>query len=216
MPVKWIMHWQHNSGATLSSQILMEASQCAESINGVKEGRWKSTLTFYRPVLRDQSLPTEYAKDFLGLSLQEKPNKYYFIIRTSQLVVEADSSILTIMEKLQSYKNRVSLNFEGLQYRIGDFQLRVGKIVSSNSESLRGIMMEVEYLPISSIMTSRRVMEDFFNMWKELVSMKSLPGHFMHIEPNFSEYGLQDTYSSQHTAVQYATIMAQLIATGRN
>lgn len=59
-------------------------------------------------------------------------------------------------------------------------------------------------------------MEDFFNMWKELVSMKSLPGHFMHIEPNFSEYGLQDTYSSQHTAVQYATIMAQLIATGRN
>lgn len=62
--------------------------------------------------MSDQSLPTEYAKDFLGLSLQEKPNKYYFIIRTSQLVVEADSSILTIMEKLQSYKNRVSLNFE--------------------------------------------------------------------------------------------------------
>lgn len=71
--------------------------------------------------MSDQSLPTEYAKDFLGLSLQEKPSKYYFIIRTSQLVVEAESSILAIMEKLQSYKNRVSLNFEVFAFILHTF-----------------------------------------------------------------------------------------------
>ncbi|XP_058108573.1 mediator of RNA polymerase II transcription subunit 20a-like isoform X2 [Magnolia sinica] len=76
--------------------------------------------------------------------------------------------------------------------------------------------MEVEYLPISSLEKSRQVMEDFVDIWQETVSKKSLPGHFMHIEPNFAEYGLLDHYSPQHTAVQYATVTAQLIATVRN
>lgn len=55
-------------------------------------------------------------------------------------------------------------------------------------------------------------MEEFLDIWQEVVSKRSLPGHFMHIEPNFAEYGLSDLYTSQHTAVQYATVMAQLIA----
>ncbi|XVF16641.1 hypothetical protein REPUB_Repub10bG0049900 [Reevesia pubescens] len=28
-----------------------------ESINGVKEGRWKATLTFYKPMIRDANQP---------------------------------------------------------------------------------------------------------------------------------------------------------------
>jgi uncharacterized protein YlzI (FlbEa/FlbD family) len=54
----------------------------------------------------------EFPRDFIGISLMELPNKYFFIIRGHKLVVEADSSILTIMEKLQSYKSKVTLNFE--------------------------------------------------------------------------------------------------------
>lgn len=56
-------------------------------------------------------------------------------------------------------------------------------------------------------------MEGFVDIWQEAVSKRSLPGHFMHMEPNFVEYDLGDRYTSQHTAVQYATVMAQLIAT---
>ncbi|KAI4344589.1 hypothetical protein L6164_011797 [Bauhinia variegata] len=213
MPIKWVLHWQPNAGTTVNSQILNEVSQCVESVKGVKEGRWKATLTFYRPNLRDQTLQGEFPRDFLGISLLEQPNKYYFIIRGQRIVLEADSSILAIMEKLQSYKSRVALNFEGVQYQLGDFQLKVGKVVPNNSESLRGIVMEVEYLPISSIEKSRQIMEEFIDVWREAVSKKSLPGQFMHIEPNFAEYGLADHYTSQHTAVQYATVLAQLIAT---
>ncbi|GLT81147.1 hypothetical protein SLA2020_525500 [Shorea laevis] len=215
MPLKWVLHWQPNAGSTVNSQILNEVSQCVESINGVKEGRWKATLTYYKPALRDQSLASEFPRDFLGMSLPEQPNKYYFIIRAQRLVLEADSSIQMIMEKLQSYKSRVALNFEGFQYQLGDFQLRVGKVVPTHSENLRGIVMEVEYLPISSMDKSRQVMEEFIDIWKDAVSKRSLPGYFMHLEPNFSEYGLGDHYTPQHTAVQYATVMAQLIASAQ-
>ncbi|KAJ4957878.1 hypothetical protein NE237_024989 [Protea cynaroides] len=216
MPLKWLLHWQPNAGTTVNSQILTEVSQCVESISGVKEGRWKATLTFYKPMLRDQNVAADYPRDFLGISLQEQPNKYYCIIRGQRIVVEADSTIQIIMEKLQSYKSRVSLNFEGFQYQLGDFQLRVGKVVPTHSENLRGIVMEVEYLPISSLDKSRQIMEEFVDIWQETVSNRSLPGHFMHIDPNFAEYGLSDHYTSQHTAVQYASVMAQLIATVRN
>ncbi|BFG39633.1 hypothetical protein CerSpe_259060 [Prunus speciosa] len=213
MPLKWVLHWQPNAGTTVNSQIINEVTQCVESINGVKEGRWKATITFYKPMIREQALAGDFPRDFLGIALPEQPNKYYLIIRLQRIVLEADSSIQMIMEKLQSYKSRVSLNFEGFQYQLGDFQLRVGKVLPTHSENLRGIVMEVEYLPISSMEKARQVMEDFMDIWQRALSKRSLPGHFMHMEPNFAEYGLADQYTSQHTAVQYATVMAQLIAT---
>uniref|UniRef100_A0A3Q7J3P4 Mediator of RNA polymerase II transcription subunit 20 n=1 Tax=Solanum lycopersicum TaxID=4081 RepID=A0A3Q7J3P4_SOLLC len=212
-----VLHWQPNAGTTVNSQILTEVSQCVESINGVKEGRWKDTLSFYKPMLRvEQANSLEFPRDFLGISLQEQPNKYYMVIRGQRLIIEAESSIQTIMEKLQSYKTRVALNFEGFQYQLGDFQLRVGKVVTIHSENLRGIVMEMEYLPISSWETSHQIMGEFFDIWQEALGKRSLPGHFVHVEPNFSEYGLSDQYTSQHTAVQYASIMAQMIATAQS
>ncbi|XP_059634758.1 mediator of RNA polymerase II transcription subunit 20a-like [Cornus florida] len=216
MPVKWVLHWQPNAGTTVNSQILNEVSQCVESINGVKEGRWKSTLTYYKPMLREQATASEFPRDFLGISLPEQPNKYYFVIRGQKIVLEAELTIQMIMEKLQSYKMRVGLNFEGFQYQLGDFQLRVGKVAPMHSESLRGIVMEMEYLPISSLDKSRQIMEEFSDIWQEALSKRSLPGHFTHIDTNFSEFGLADHYTPQHTAVQYATIMAQLIATAQS
>lgn len=79
------------------------------------------------------------------------------------------------MEKLQSYKSKVALNFEvtypcvmvfvcfyffyclfsqlfvlmmvqGVQYKLGDFMLRVIKVVPNQAENLRGILMEVTFL----------------------------------------------------------------------
>ncbi|KAM7513044.1 hypothetical protein LguiB_011919 [Lonicera macranthoides] len=222
MPIKWVLHWVPNPGTTVNSQILTEVSQCVESFNGLKEGRWKATLSFYRAVVKEQSSAGEFPRDFLGISLPEQPNKYYFVIRGQRLILEADLTIQTIMEKLQSYKTRVALNFEGFQYQLGDFQLRVGKVVPIHSESLRGIVMEIEYLPISSWEKSQQIMGEFYDIWQEALSRSSLPGRFAHTLPNFAEFGLGDQYTPQHTSVQYATIMAQMIAsaqstqTGRN
>ncbi|XP_020110467.1 mediator of RNA polymerase II transcription subunit 20a isoform X2 [Ananas comosus] len=211
------MHWQPNPGATLNSQILAEACACAEGLGGAKDGRWRTAMTFYRPMPRDSSAPpADVPRDFLGLALHDRPDTYFFILRAHRLVLHADASIQAIMEKLQSYKARVVFNFEGFQYKLGDFRLRVGKCVPSMAETLRGIMMEVEYLPLSSIEKSRQILEEFFDIWQEALAKKSLPGHFIHIESNFADYGLQDHYTSQHTAVQYATCMAQLMAAVRS
>ncbi|XP_049349833.1 mediator of RNA polymerase II transcription subunit 20a-like [Solanum verrucosum] len=216
MPIKWILHWQANAGTTINSQILIKVANCAESINGVKEGRWKNTFTFYKPILKEQANASEFPQNFLGVSLQEQPDKFYMAISRQRLVVEAESSMQTIMENLQSYRMKLAVNCEGLQYRLGDFRLRVGKVVPINSENLRGIVMEMEYLPISSWETSHLIMSEFFEIWKETLEKRSLPGHFVHVEPNFSEFGLSDQYTSQHTVVQYASILARMAATSKS
>ncbi|KAJ0238911.1 Mediator of RNA polymerase II transcription subunit 20a [Hirschfeldia incana] len=215
MPVKWVLYWQASQGSTVSTQILNEAAQCAESISGVKEGRWKATLNYYKPMLRDQSSnhPDILPRDFLGISLPDQPTKYYFVIRSQRIVVEADASIQMIMEKLQSYKSKLSLYFDGFQYQLGDFRLRVGRAVPVHSESIRGIVMEVEYLPVSSMEKARKVMEEFVEIWHEALSKRSFSGKFVNVEVNFGEFGLGDNYTPQHTGVQYAIVMAHMIAT---
>ncbi|KAG4924065.1 hypothetical protein JHK87_049605 [Glycine soja] len=47
-----------------------------------------------------QSVTIDFPHDFLGISMLEQLNKYYFIICGHKIVLEADSSILLIMEKL--------------------------------------------------------------------------------------------------------------------
>ncbi|XP_020228819.1 mediator of RNA polymerase II transcription subunit 20a [Cajanus cajan] len=212
MTIKCILHWQPNQGSEMNSQVLEEISQCVETLNGVKEGSCKTSLTFYKPNLQDQSAVMDFPRDFMGISMPELPNKYFLIIRGQRIVLEADSSILVIMEKLQSYKPKAILNFEGELYKLGDFQIRVIKVVPHQTETLKGIMVEIDYLPISSVENSKQIMKEFIDIWKEVVSKKSLAGEFTHAETNYAEYGLGDNYTSQHTAVQYAAAaLTQLI-----
>ncbi|AEE82719.1 putative protein [Arabidopsis thaliana] len=212
MPVKWLLHWQPNQGSTFSSQILNEVTQSIESLNGVKEGTWKATLNYYKPMLQDQANQAEFPREFVGISLPEEPDKYYFVIRSQRIVVEADSSIQMIMESLQSYKCKLSFYFEGLEYQLGDFRLRVGKVVPTHAETIRGVVMEVEYLPISSMGMAKKLMEEFLEIWQEAMSKRSLPGKFVNKELNFEKFGLGDNYTPQHTAVGYAFFMANLMA----
>ncbi|XP_047338631.1 mediator of RNA polymerase II transcription subunit 20a [Impatiens glandulifera] len=216
MPVKWVFYWVPNAGSTVNSQVINEISQCIESINGVKEGRWKATLTIYRPILKVEPALGDLPRDLLGIALPEQPNKYYFILRGQKLILEAEQTIQTIMEKLQSYKTRVQFISEGFQYKLGDFMIRVGKVVPANAESLRGVIMDVEYLPLSSLDQSQLVMEDFSEILQETLSRRSMPGHFMHAPSNFADYNLADRYTSEHTAIQYAGVLTHLISTAQS
>jgi mediator of RNA polymerase II transcription subunit 20 len=73
-------------------------------------------------------------------------------------------------------------------------------------------LLQIEYLPISSVEKVKPIMEEFIEIWRDVLSKKSLPGQFLRTEPIFAEYGLTDHYTWQHTAVQYAAALAQLIA----
>ncbi|XP_025883450.1 mediator of RNA polymerase II transcription subunit 20a-like [Solanum lycopersicum] len=144
MSIKWVLCWQPNAGTTINSQILIEVSNCVESINGVKEGGWKNTFCFYKPMLKEQENESQFPQQFLGASLQEQPDKFYMALSRKRLIAEEESSIQTIMENLQSYRIKFALNCEGFLYRLGDFRVRVGKVVPINSENLRGIVMEFD------------------------------------------------------------------------
>ncbi|KAG5570238.1 hypothetical protein H5410_060004, partial [Solanum commersonii] len=194
-----ILRWHPNAGITINSQILIDVSNCAESIYGVKEGRWKNTFTFYKPILKEQANASEFPQKFLGVSLQEQPNKVCMALSRQRLVVKAESSIQTIMENLQSYIMKLIVNCEvWFQYRLGDFRLRVGKVIPINSENLRGIVMEMEYLPISSWETSHLIMSEFFEIWKETLEKKIITGNefFMFI----NKLGICTSIVSNHKA----------------
>ena len=115
------MHWHPSPGVTLNSQILLEACGCAESLGGVKDGRWKTTIFFYRAMTRDgAAVPAgqqgqqhpDLPRELLGVALHERPGLYFSIVRAARLVLQADAAFPQVMEKLQSYKARVALNFE--------------------------------------------------------------------------------------------------------
>ncbi|KAH0706656.1 hypothetical protein KY285_011158 [Solanum tuberosum] len=148
MPIKWVLRWQPNAGTTINSQILIDVSNCAESINGVKEERWKNTFTFYKLILKEQANASEFPQNFLGVSLQEQPNKFCMAFSRQRLVVEAEPSIQTIMENLQSYIMKLIVN------------------------------CEMEYLPFSSWETSNLIMSEFFEIWKENHEKKIITGSF--------------------------------------
>ncbi|KAK4756898.1 hypothetical protein SAY87_007025 [Trapa incisa] len=105
---------------------------------------------------------------------------------------------------------------QGDQYQLGDFQLRVGKVVPGHQETLRGIVMEVGYFPTCSMEKSQQIMDDFTGIWQETLPKRSLLGQYVCTEPNFSELGLVDDFTPQDTAVQYAVFMADQMAAAQS
>lgn len=195
----------------MSSQTLHEVMKSIESLNATRGARWQATTAQYRPIFRDPAMPVDCAREVLGVSFSENPNKYFFILRAEHMVVEADSNIQEIMEKLQTYRNRLTLVFEGYQYQLGDFNLKAGRAVLNN-ESIRGIVLEVEYLPVSSLEKTRILLQEFLDLWQDVISKLSLNGKISTLEPHFGNYSLSDNYSWQHTAVQYITLMAYFLS----
>ncbi|XP_024535707.1 mediator of RNA polymerase II transcription subunit 20a isoform X1 [Selaginella moellendorffii] len=215
MVVKWVLHWQPSAGAQVTSQTLVDLFRSIESMNGVRTGRWQITAAQHRPFTRDQAMAIDCAKELLGVAFSEFASKHYFVLRAERMVVEADSSIQAIMEKLQVYRNRLSMVFEGFQYQLGDFQLKAGRAVLSQAENLRGIVLEfaqVEYSPVSSIEKTRQMMQEFVDLWQEAISAQSMSGRISLLEPNFAEYALSDTYTWQHTALQYIFLFAYFLS----
>ncbi|CAM6087466.1 unnamed protein product [Calypogeia fissa] len=212
MPVKWLLHWQPNQGGQIGSQTLVDVMKSIESINGVRTGRWQVTASQYRPNQRDPSIPIECARELLGLTFSEVSSKQFFVLRAEHMVVEAAASMHQIMEKLQLYRNRLTIFFEGFQYQLGDFQIKAGRAVLAHSENLRGIVVEVEYLPVSSLEQTRLLLQEFVDLWQDVITAQSMLGRLVHLEPNFADYGLSDNYSWQHTSLQYVTLMVHFMS----
>uniref|UniRef100_A0A3Q7JAY4 Uncharacterized protein n=1 Tax=Solanum lycopersicum TaxID=4081 RepID=A0A3Q7JAY4_SOLLC len=56
-------------GTIINHQILIEVSNCVESINGVKEGGWKNTFCFYKSTIKGISSLLNKSRLFKSTSI---------------------------------------------------------------------------------------------------------------------------------------------------
>ncbi|GBG72221.1 hypothetical protein CBR_g11153 [Chara braunii] len=218
MGVKWVMYWQPLVGTVTSSQNFVDLVRAAESIQSVRIGRWNATCATYRPVIRDapsSAAEVSAAKELFGASFSELPRKYFFVLRQEFIVVEAATSIQAVMERIQLYLNRLSVSFEGVCFQVGDFLVKIGKAIQSQNEVLRGVMIELEYIPTTSLEQSGPLLSEFLAIWQDLASNMSQPGRLVLVEPQYADFGLSDTYSPQHMALQYVLLCVHFLGSMR-
>eukprot|EP00850_Spirogloea_muscicola_P007596 SM000039S14426 [mRNA] locus=s39:43955:45199:- [translate_table: standard] len=170
------------------------------------------------------------ARDLFGVSFSAAPGSHVLVLRSERLVVECQSSVQALMEKLQLYRHRLSLLFEGFEYLWGDFVVRVAKAALSTTDALRGVLVEArapapkslavaswfEYLPVAALPPDTAVLQEVAALWKEAVAAHGLGGRFVELEPPFGEYGLSERYSLQHAALQYVLVSSLFLASARS
>jgi hypothetical protein len=74
--------------------------KCIEEANASRESHVKGNVVQYRPILKEETQQVDCVRYFLGTSLEEQPDKHFFVIRENRLVVESDSNLPSIVEKL--------------------------------------------------------------------------------------------------------------------
>ena len=90
--------------------------------------------------------------------------------------------MLAVLDKTTGHKARATLQIEGLIYTLGDFNVRVGKAVTKPNEEFKGIMLDVEYLPVKVAALA------------ELALTVSLP-HIARRSTPLLQNSVQDTFS---------------------
>ncbi|KAG6536366.1 mediator of RNA polymerase II transcription subunit 20a-like isoform X1 [Zingiber officinale] len=215
-----LMNWLPKYGSEITNPLLAEVILCLEGFGSItKVGNWLHRITIYRAIDRKGAYVSDASASsrnlghkFLGIAFHDHPSVYFFVIPLPRhlTVLEADANIQILMSQLGSFKHSSVRYFQGFQYRLGDFQLKVGKCFRSAPENFRGIVLEIEYLPLSSMEVCRPIMKEFFGILQEEFSKMSVPGHLINIEAHFERFGLQDYYTAQHTALQYSACLFQL------
>lgn len=110
----YLQWWKFHKDIVFTFQFLngnlLAAS--AERDTGRKLTMKCTTISISDVFVTDQSLPVDCARELLGVTFSEAPEKHYFVLRQEHMVVEADATMQAIMEKLQVYRNRLTILFE--------------------------------------------------------------------------------------------------------
>eukprot|EP00899_Mesostigma_viride_P018503 jgi/Mesvir1/26654/Mv20443-RA.1 len=215
---KCVLQWVHDPGMSVTSQTFLDIVGALEAMGASRTGRWQATCALSRPA----AMPKGDGGDGTGghelyvVSFSHMPLQKFLLLQRhgSQLVVEGDAQLVAIMDNLDGYRHKMSVLWEGLVYTLGDFTLRVGRASLTTSEGLRGVTLEVEYLPVRDIQQSWPIMESFLNLWHQVADASELRGHFMVVQPHFGDYpDLPSDYSPSHAAVQYVNLCTSVLAT---
>eukprot|EP00803_Ostreobium_quekettii_P008711 evm.model.scf_422.2 EVM.evm.TU.scf_422.2 scf_422:4328-6696(+) len=148
--------------------------------------------------------------DVIVVSLTGVSDHRYLVARNESVVIEGDLKILDVLSKM-NFQAVAQVRFEGINYIIGDFLVKVGSVIQN--EEIKGFMLDVEYRPLSHIPSGHMLMWEFCqilrNAAQELTAGKlediSLP----------DQYSLGNNFTNMHSAVQYA-LMASVYMKGQS
>eukprot|EP00271_Cylindrocystis_brebissonii_P019193 TRINITY_DN5743_c0_g1_i1.p1 TRINITY_DN5743_c0_g1~~TRINITY_DN5743_c0_g1_i1.p1 ORF type:complete len:229 (+),score=39.91 TRINITY_DN5743_c0_g1_i1:371-1057(+) len=223
MGVKWVLYWQQKvGGPALTNQTYADIVKLVEGLAGTSgTNKWQATCSLQRPIPREGALSGAAAHSsfvppqLFGVSFSDWPTQHFLVNKSERHVLAAGSEIVVIMDKLQMYRARISVAYEGLAYPLGDFSLRVGKAVLQTTDMLRGIVAELECCGTPSIDGSSDLAQEFANTLNSLVEDHPTPalvGRFALVEPRFSEFGLSDEHGRAHSAVQFSSITTHILS----
>jgi len=206
-----------------------------EALDGRKIGKWKLNCTALKPKVEEGGgkggsggkQGVLGSKEMHLLSFSERMDKQYLLLKQERQVLEADTSIRGLLEKLGVYLQRFSLDFEGHLYSLGDFSAKLGR-AQTTSEEFKGITVEVEYRPMSNLETAQPILREFIQLLQQTISQQQsiytrspstseterCAGHLELVAAPLAEYPVPPVFGYQHTAIQYVAVCSALLSQG--
>ena len=246
MGAKWLFQLRSAPGQQTSTLHLFERF---EALGAKKVSKWKTlTISYQRKVPAGVTLPDKVASDVYIVQFPtDTPEKVHMVIRTGEedKVMEAGTGFVSIWHLMNQaggvnsnalYEQRVSMTVDGWAYDLGDLMVRVGSIVVKNptsgqadqrpggrSESFKGAVLEVEYLPSADKQDCMQLITEFIEVYCNPDGPTAVPvPHFRPVTNVIATKGngahnslhwqaRSKEYTHEHRAQQYVALFLAVI-----
>mmetsp|Transcript_4563 Transcript_4563/g.12722 ORF Transcript_4563/g.12722 Transcript_4563/m.12722 type:complete len:233 (+) Transcript_4563:294-992(+) len=204
--------------------VLLALVKVLEGLDGRSHSKWKTLCTALKSKA-DDSKGTG-ANDMHVVMFSEMPNRQYLLLRQERQVMEADKSVKGLLDKLGLHALKHVLEFEGSTYIAGDFSVKLGR-ASTPSKDFKGIVVEIEYMPISNLVIALPILNEFITVLQQAIATHQAEllargpadercrGQLEKVTAPYAEYSLPPQFSFLHAAAQYVAVCSALLATPR-
>lgn len=190
---------------------LQQLSQALEALKAESSGRWSVNVATHRRVQEDSYTKSEVkaARDLSLVTFSNDAASVYLILRNEKQLVTADQDMLTLLNRIALYKHRSTLVFEGTDYVLGDFAVKICRTILKPGEEVKGVAMDIEYMAASDAAAAHPALLELMAALQE-ASNEPLSDMSV-VETAIAEYGLSDTDTAQQAAILYLTCASALL-----
>ncbi|CAG8443097.1 821_t:CDS:2 [Ambispora leptoticha] len=205
MGVTWVMHWKNASGpnslAVLTDKLTDFGSVVSPKESYVLQCKMYRNNRSVTPAQSQQQLRFMY-------TIGTRHGQQLFYTLVDDVVVESERETELIMAKLRNlWEARQNATIESHIFSVGDFVVRLGNM---NVNSLyKGIMIEIEYRPLSHPYTATPILQEFKDMLlpADAQIAQWIP-RATSDDDTFAKVGLsEEVYTTSHTMYQYMQLL---------
>lgn len=188
---------------------LQQLTRALEALQPNVVGRWAVQVASHRRIQEDSVARTQpkVAKD-LSLVTFGGQAAVFMVLRHEKQIITADNDMLQLLNRIALYKQRSSMLFEGTEYVLGDFTIRLCRTILKPGEEVKGAVMDVEYMAASNAGMAHAALEELIGAIQEGAA-GPLPDLSL-IEMNPADFGISQEDAKQHAALLYMTCASVL------